>query len=699
MFQPMKRSVAALSALCLVLTAATPVRPDRNEKAFYADPTLVAFVRPGLVIKITSAQIAQDGTIQVAFMLTDPKGARLDRDGISTPGSVSLNFVAAYIPQGQQQYVDYVTRTATGAVSGTVSQAAAESNGVFQTMGDAYVYTFATHAPAGFDQAATHTIGIYGSRDLTEFDLDTNYASATFNFVPNGSQVTVVRDVIRTQSCNKCHDQLSAHGGSRRGMDLCVLCHTPQTTDPDTGNALNLPVMAHKIHMGSELPSVIAGKPYQIVGFQGAVNDWSTVVLPSDPRRCEVCHEQTSGANEAFAYLTRPTRVACGACHDDVNFASGANHAGGPQISDNQCPICHIPKGELDFDVSIKGAHVVPEDSTSLKGLVFQILKVENGLAGQRPKVTFTVKDNAGSPIPLSSLNNLAFVMAGPAADYGYTSFGSDVTTPGYISEAAKDTSQCGADGTCTYNFSHAVPDGAHGTFAIGMEGRRTETLLPGTVTQTDVQYGGDNKVAYFSVDGSPVQPRRKITEIANCNQCHFDLSIHGDNRNDVEMCVLCHNPSNTDAAQRPNAADPAERTKPPQAINFNLLIHRIHTGENLKDAGKSYTVIGRNGSVNDFTHVRYPAMSPQGSPGDTRNCARCHVNGSQTVSGGINDVLDPQGFINPVKPNSSACIGCHVTAAASSHALANTTSIGESCVVCHGPDAAFAVDKMHAQY
>ena len=78
-------------------------------------------------------------------------------------------------------------------------------------------------------------------------------------------------------------------------------------------------------------------------------------------------------------------------------------------------------------------------------------------------------------------------------------------------------------------------------------------------------------------------------------------------------------------------ASDPAERTKPPQGINFNLLIHRIHTGENLKDAGKSYTVIGRNGSVNDFTEVRYPAMSPQGAPGDTRNCAKCHVNDSQS--------------------------------------------------------------------
>ena len=320
-------------------------------------------------------------------------------------------------------------------------------------------------------------------------------------------------------------------------------------------------------------------------------------------------------------------------------------------------------------------------------------------MAGKKPRVTFTVKDNKGTTVPLTKLDSVSFVMAGPAADYGYTNFGPDVTTPGYVSESATTAAQCGSDGVCTYTFNHGVPAGAHGTFAIGMEGRRTETLLPGTTTQMDVQYGADNKVTYFSVDGSPMAPRREIAQVANCNRCHYNLTFHGDNRNDVEMCILCHNPSNTDAAQRPAASDPAERTKPPQGINFNLLIHRIHTGENLKDAGKSYTVIGRNGSVHDFTEVRYPAMSAKGAPGDTRNCALCHVNETQSDSKGINDVLDPQGFINPVKPNSSACIGCHVTAAVSSHALSNTTTIGESCVVCHSANAAFSVDKSHAQY
>ena len=59
------------------------------------------------------------------------------------------------------------------------------------------------------------------------------------------------------------------------------MCHTPQTTDPDTGNTVDFKVMVHKIHMGSGLPSVKDGKPYQIIGFNQNVSDWSSVNLPS----------------------------------------------------------------------------------------------------------------------------------------------------------------------------------------------------------------------------------------------------------------------------------------------------------------------------------------------------------------------------------------------------------------------------------
>jgi OmcA/MtrC family decaheme c-type cytochrome len=700
-----RRAIPAVAFILLVAAVAitlqsAPGNPySTRSKAFYAARELVAFVRPGLTVTVNSAEIAADGTISTVFTLADPAGAPLDRQGVTTPGAVSLSFVAARIPNGQTQYVAYTTRRVSGAAVSSTEQAASDTGGTYTMLADGrYRYVFGMKAPSGFDRSATHTIGIYGSRNLQEFELGTNYASTTFNFVPDGSPVRTVRDVIRTESCNRCHDQLSAHGGSRRGLDMCVLCHTPQTTDPDTGNSVDMKVMVHKIHMGSSLPSVQAGRPYRVIGFGGAVLDWSTVVFPSGVRRCESCHQQNTGATQANAYLTRPTRDACGSCHDDVNFATGENHVAGPQISDNQCATCHIPQGELEFDASIKGAHLVPQDSASLSGLALDILRVEDGVAGRRPIVTFTVKNKAGAAVPLSSLNNVSLVMAGPARDYGYVMF-QGATTPGYVSESAMNAS-CGSDGTCRYTFQRPIPADASGTYSIGIEARRTETLLAGTTEQMNVQYGARNEVFHFSVDGSPVQPRRTVVETAKCNQCHTNITAHGENRNEVAMCVLCHNPSLTDVARRPMAQNPDEVSKPPQGVNFNLLIHRIHSGERLKGDGKSYTVIGFGGALHDFTEVRYPALSPQGSPGDTRNCAMCHVNGSeQVLTGGFNDVLDPQGPINPVKPVTSACTGCHVSTAAASHALINTSVLGESCAVCHASTSEFSVGKAHAQY
>ena len=105
---------------------------------------------------------------------------------------------------------------------------------------------------------------------------------------------------------------------------------------------------------------------------------------------------------------------------------------------------------------------------------------------------------------------SLSLTMAGPTSDYGYTSFGSDVTTPGYVMEPVAKIASCSNDGTCQYTFTHAVPASATGTYAIGIEGRLTATLLPGTVTQMTTNYGGKNQVIYFSVDGTPVRSRRK---------------------------------------------------------------------------------------------------------------------------------------------------------------------------------------------
>jgi len=665
------------------------------------------YVSPGLVITINSAQVSSTGAISVTYTLTDGKGLPLDATGVTTPGVVSLAFVAAYIPNGQEQYVAYTTEQATGAALGTITRPFFELGGTPNSLGNGqYQYTFRATAPSGFDPTATHTVAVDGNRDLTAYGSGTSYAGSTFNFVPNGAAVTVTRDVIRTQSCNACHDQLAFHGGYAHGMEMCVLCHTPQNADPVTGNTLDLKVFAHKIHMGSQLPSVVGtsttpGVPYQVIGYMNSVNDFSKVIDPADPRRCEVCHSQTTGAAQATAFYQEPTRAACGSCHDNVNFATGANHAAGFQWDDKECADCHFPKGETPFDSSIFGAHTVPSDTNAsyaanpnslIGSVVVKITGVTNTLAGQNPVVAFTIKDQSGNALAMSALEDLTFTMAGSTKDYGYTSFGSDVTTPGYVSEDGTQGT-CDGNGNCTYAFLHAIPAAATGSYGIGVESERLETVLANTNAQQTIETGTPNQVVYFSVDGSPLAPRRTVVQVANCNACHVQLQLHGARRNNPEYCVMCHNPSDTDASQSAGKATA-------QTVNFAVMVHRIHDGVNVVPAGgKPFVIYGHGGRKVDFSQILYPAMSPEGSATYLQDCAMCHVNGSEQVLPiGLNPVIDPQGWINPVQPTSSACSGCHVSEAEASHFLSQTDSLGESCAICHAAGAQFAVDSVHVK-
>jgi OmcA/MtrC family decaheme c-type cytochrome len=703
-------------SVALIGSSQHPYSP--REKAYYADPALVAFVRPGLNITINSAQLSSSGALTVNYTLADPMGLPLDASGVTTPGVVATTFIAAYIPKGQEQYVALTTAQATGQALGTITRPTFEESNNATSVGPGqYQYTFMNPVPAGFDPTTTYTVAVVGSRDLTEFNLGTNYAGATFNFVPNGAAVTVTRDVIRTQSCNKCHDQLAFHGGHAVGMDMCVMCHQPQNADPVTGNTLDLKVMVHKIHMGSSLPSVLHGTPYQIIGYRNSVNDFSTVVDPSEAQRCEVCHDQTTGAAQANVFMTKPSRAACGACHDDVNFATGgsnwdggATHAGGFQPDDSECANCHIPQGERPFDASILGAHVVTSDTATLyppnpdtviSGIDLAITGVTNTSAGQTPTVTFTLQDDKGNPIPLANASTLQFTMAGPTTDYGYTSFGSDTaSTPGYVTESAKNAT-CDSNSNCSYTFTHAIPANATGTYSMGGEARMTETVFSGTTSQMSVTEGASNPVTYFSVDGSPVQERRTVVALANCNQCHTALSLHGSLRNNTQYCVMCHNPSNTDASTRAMAQNADDAAAPPQGISFAMMIHRIHDGVNVVPAGgKPYIIVGHGGSHNDFSDVLFPAMTPSGQTLDLQNCSLCHTNDSQqNLPIGLNPVMDPQGWYTPAQTTASACSGCHVSKSEAAHFLANTDpNLGESCDVCHGANAQFSVDQEHAQ-
>ena len=567
--------VLALTAICLAaftLSAdlKSPYLP--TEKAFYADEAQVNFVRPGLVITVSKAEIAADGTTKAWVKFTDPKGLPLDRLGIMTPGAITVSFLSAYIPADKPQYVSYITRQRTSG-SNTVTQATGENTGVWQQTAEGeYTYTFANKAPAGIDRSATHTIGVYGSRNLTEFDMGTSRADTTFNYVPSGVAVTKVRDIVRTSACNKCHDQLALHGGNRRTVEVCNLCHTPQTTDAATNNTVDMKVMVHKIHMGDELPSVVAGGKYMIGN-----TDYSTVANPSPNMACVVCHEpqKTSGATQADNWFNKPGREACGSCHDDVDFATGKNHADLPQISDNQCTNCHQPKGEVDFDTSVQGAHVVPAESSLLPGVRFSITAAADVAPGKKPTVTITVKDKNGNPWAINQLSSLRVYYGGPT---------SDITS--YVRETVAATAAGPGNGTYFWTFSTPIPADAKGSVQFGIEGYKNVTVLQGTLKERTIRDVGPNAYFVASLDGSKPVPRRTVVSSATCNKCHYSLSFHGGNRNEAQMCTFCHNPTLTEGDNK-------------ESWNYSNMIHRFHGEE-----------------------VRYP--------GNINNCAQCHVGDSQ---------------------------------------------------------------------
>jgi len=78
----------------------------------------------------------------------------------------------------------------------------------------------------------------------------------------------------------------------------------------------------------------------------------------------------------------------------------------------------------------------------------------------------------------------------------------------------------------------------------------------------------------------------------------------------------------------------------------------------------------------------------------------KCHNPGTEELPLGdsLLAVNNPRGWINPTLPTAAACLGCHTDKSVASHALANTTSLGEGCPVCHDPNGQFSVDKMHAR-
>jgi OmcA/MtrC family decaheme c-type cytochrome len=240
---------------------------------------------------------------------------------------------------------------------------------------------------------------------------------AIYDFIPAtgvaASESDTNRIIVANAKCEECHRKLGGipglsedadaaafHGGSRNNVKYCVVCHTDQrrygqveatastngaiktftTTDTrivDGRTIGNLPNYIHKVHAGG----LLANKNYTYAGVV-----FNETKYPQDIRNCTKCHDgsatSTAKTPQGDNWKSVPSTLACGSCHDGINFATGTGvtmadaakgltstningtgvaHPAGPQPDDSNCALCHKSTGTFPAaDIDIAHTPVTP---------------------------------------------------------------------------------------------------------------------------------------------------------------------------------------------------------------------------------------------------------------------------------------------------------------------------------------------------
>jgi OmcA/MtrC family decaheme c-type cytochrome len=696
--------------------------------------------------KILSVTIA--GPPVVKFQLTDQNGAFVQ--GLP---AADIGFAIAQLVPGlngsASQWNSYIYGTIAPAVcpAGVVACATkpetqatveAASTGALVDNGDGtYQYTFKKDITADpnvvYNAMLTHRVG-FEIRNLVQAN------NAAYTFQPASGAILGIfsREIVDTATCDTCHTSLTAHGGARVETQYCVMCHNPGTTDPNSANTLDLKVMIHKIHTGINLPSIqtattpntapVVGQGYWIVGHGASLSNFNTVLYPQDTRNCSTCHVQNHPLlTEALNFESVPTMEACGSCHDNVNFATGANH--GPNIiaNDTQCTTCHGAGSTIDDGkLQVVAAHVIPEviAASKFQFVVNSVTFTTDTAHNVFPIVKFSVLDPTNANTPYNILTAAAFAGADPgtgkpvcanggtarlAIDIAwetsdYTNWGSGTTPATWgqpfslnplavagCATAVSPTAISGPDsaGVFTLTSPNPLPTPPAvacpptsatmcpviGNVAVVLEGH------PGVVTTGPgaTSIAVKSVVSYANILGATPVSRRAVVDIAKCDVCHSVLTAHGNNRNDnPQVCVACHNPASTDVGMRQTLTAPGIDGLWEQTIDFKHMIHAIHDGSARGAAGSPFVIYGFGGSVNDFTDVVYP--------GQINRCDACHSGTSYypvvdsavqatTFTTGLSEQLpDPTTVGHPISTsaNMAVCSACHVDALTQTHMLQN---------------------------
>ena len=698
---------------------------------------------PGSGIPVTSASRinvsidgitvpAGGGAPTVDFTLTNNLN-----QGLTGLPAANISFIVSQLTPGSNggssEWQSYITRASAGIPDAQATTESA-SAGAFTDNGDGtYQYTFSqalTAYPAGpaYVETNTHRLGVEIRTNRGGFTPENIPATnAPYDFVPVGGAPTFNRLIVDNDTCNSCHDNLELHGEARFDVAYCVTCHNPHSIDGDTvnepwGGSVDMVVMIHKIHYGENL---VDG--YRVVGFGGNPHDYSDVVFPQDIRNCQTCHEESdTNTPDASNWREVSNRAACGACHDDIDWENGG-HNGISFFDDSQCLDCHGPNSTVTDangnSVKTPDAHIVDTEVES-GNFQFNIISVTDTAVGDTPTVRFSVTDpNTGTAYDIHTdtafttcafgASRLAISIAWDTRDYTNTGSGAAPAQPVSINplNACGGNSTNEGGGEFSVVSPVAIPAGTSGTLAVTIDGHPAVDI-DGVIERIAVT----NTVAYAGVTDTTPVARRDVVNIDRCDDCHNQLSIHGNNRTDEpQVCAACHNPNATDARQRVPVAMPAN---PPtdcvnvlgaddQSIDFKFMVHAIHAGG---ATGVPYEVCGFRNSVHVYDFVY---------PGKLANCEGCHnpdtyypvdpatVLATTTDTGADTSIPTDD---TAISPNSAVCSTCHVSDLAKQHMIQNggdfaatkaadSTLIAsgvETCQLCHGPGRSSDVKVVH---
>jgi OmcA/MtrC family decaheme c-type cytochrome len=634
-----------------------------------------------LNVAISSVAVTGNNVV-IDFVVTDENGSFVN-DIFAGDGRFTLARLDP--PPGSGDSTDWNNLLGSGR-----SERFTTGGGLFEFLGaGAYRYT-SNFDPTSVPILAGDTLRLAIQLSAGDLPAGNGWCDLT---APNTNcnSATLTRDIVQTATCNGCHGvtsdtKLALHGGGRTEVEYCVTCHNPGVIDADTGNTVDFKVMIHKIHRGANLTNL----PYQIIGFRGSVHDYSFVNFTKDIDDCTVCHQ--GGGVDVANWSIVPTRDACGSCHDQVDFDTGANHPGNAQPNNSACSQCH-PQTWIESRHHLGGERRLEGSLYAGASNGYSIDAVSYDPSSEIMTVDFSVTRN-GTPALLESdpewtapagASRLAVVVGWDTSDYDNAGSGRSPAQPLSVNALDVDLGMGGVvealgGGAYRTQIDLGGTD-ASGTITVGLEGHPAADL---NRFDTDPTYRDRiavrNVFAHLDVDGgrATTVARRQVVDIARCNQCHDSagngLSLHGNNRTgEDQVCVLCHNADATDINRRPADPTMAADGKREEAIHFRRMIHQIHTGAELQDG---LVIYGFGGSVNDFSHV--------GFIGNRQNCETCHLPGTYGVANALEglattidtgaDVADPGDDLN-ISHATAVCSSCHDDTAATDHMKLNGAS------------------------